>query len=153
MHKVINVTLSGVGGSSYLIGDQAGVPTVVSGVMRSTGGQAVLKSLTLVNSTNTATGTSYDAWFFKSLPTTVDDNDVFSLSEDQLELALGHIKIVAGDYSPEGTSTGVVACVRNINLMLEAAVGSTDIAVVLVVRGGATLTAGALSLVLGVEQL
>lgn len=147
--KVLQVTpvLAVAGG--YSSGDQVGVPIEVPNFMLSSGGQGTLESLTVIDKSAT-TGIAMDVWFFKSAPTTVIDNDVFGMNDNQLPLVLGHVKVAAGDYSAE--ALGCLGCVRNIKLLLESEAGSNSIYVAIVTRGTPTYADGDIILKFGVTQ-
>lgn len=150
MHKIISVTPVMANAGGYSAGDQVGVPIVITDAVRNHGGQALLKSLSVIDQGN-GTGVALDVWFFNSLPTTVADNAAFDMTDTNLKLALGHVKVVAGDYSAQ--TSGSLASVRNIDLLLEAIAGSRDLYVVCVTRGTPTYTSLDLVLKIGVEQL
>ena len=149
MHKIVSVTPVMANAGGYSSGDQVGVPIEVTGVMLSDGGQALLKSLTVID--KAAQSLALDVWFFNEEPTTVADNAAFDMTDANLAKALGHVKVVAGDYSAE--SSGSLACVRNIDLLLQSIAKKQSVWVVVVTRGAPTYASLDLTLKFGVEQL
>ena len=151
MFKTITVALSNPTGGSYLTGDQLGEPVLVPNIVADSGGACILKSFTMITTTNVSVGVN-DIWFFKSQPTTVADNEVFSMTDDMLSLAIGTVRVANADQSPEGAPLGVAACVRNIGLILKTIPDSKDLWVVCKIAGGNSYGAGTVSLIFGVEQ-
>ena len=97
-----------------------------------------------------ATGVALDVWFYNAMPTTVADNVAFSMVDAELSKVLGHIKVASTDYSSE--ALGCLGCVRNINLILEAAAKTKSLWVSLVTRGGPTYATGDITLKFGLQQ-
>jgi hypothetical protein len=152
MHQILSVTpvMANAGSGAYSSGDLVGAPIETGEMMLNDGGQALLTSLTVLD--KAAQGAALDIWFFREEPTMANaDNAAFDLTDANLEKAIGHVKVVAGDYS--AGSSGSMACVRNINLLLQSVAKKRSVWVAVASRGTPTYASLDLILKFGVEQL
>ena len=137
-YKVISVTATtdaeGVA-QNKVVAQSIEIPSAVLGK----GGCALLKSITLLDEANTSIECDI---IFSSVSTAITDDEGKAVGEDVADLdsaltnALGFVSLVAGDHTDMVDAR--IVCKKGIDLMLEAAAGSTSIYMHIINRGSTT---------------
>jgi hypothetical protein len=135
--------------SIYASGDTLFATTAISGATRANDLRAVLMSVAVVDKDDQKP--ALRLLFFKSNVTFGTINAAPSISDSDAANYLGHVDIAATDYVDLGGVS--VACAKAINLLLEAASGSTTVYVAgMLTAGTPTHTASGLVFNFGVVQ-
>lgn len=122
--KVVSKTLTTTS-TTYATGKViGGIQTVTDGVLNS-GGVSRLKSITLANQ-NASTNVAVDIIFFDSLVSCGADTATFAITVAESYSYLGHISLVAGDYTLNSTVSCLANKVLSGDLLLKAANGVSN---------------------------
>jgi hypothetical protein len=134
--------------SIYASGDTLFDSTAVANAVRTAGGTAILRSLTLIDKDdNTAAG--IDLFFLGANVAFGTLNAAPNISDANGLNILGFVSIASGDFIDVGGSK--VATKTGLNMILKAASGTT-IYVAAITRGTPTQTASGIQVLLGLEQ-
>jgi hypothetical protein len=136
----------------YSSGDVIGAPVEVPSAVAASGAAAFLRSLVVIDKTNQKS--AIDLVFFSEAPSNSvgADNAAYALNDADAAKLLGRVSVAGADYISSGT-TNAEATIRNVELMLQAAVKKSSIWVLVVSRGTPTYGAASdLIIKLGLEQ-
>ena len=122
--------------------------TEVVGALRVSGGVSRLVSLCIID-LDDQTAAAITLHFFRSNASLGTVNNAPDVDDTEILEFQGHVAVAAADFVDVGGSK--VACVKNINLLLEATTG-TSVWVAATNAGTPTNTAGGVKLRLGFEQ-
>lgn len=143
----LSITLS-LDTSIYASGDVLADTQAIAGAVRTDGGSAILRSLSLVDKDDNAAA-GIDLVFLGSNVSLGTENAAPSISDANADSVLGIVSVASGDFIDLG---GVkVATVKSIGLQLTPASGTT-VYVAAITRGTPTQTASGIVLNLQVEQ-
>jgi hypothetical protein len=134
--------------NAYASGDVIADTQALVNVTRLQGGRAKLVSVALIDEDDQKV--ALNLIFFRTNVSLGTENSGGSITDADGRECLGHVAIAAADYKDLG---GVaVACLKNIQLVLQAGAGSRDIYVAILNETGTpTYTASGLKLRVGVE--
>lgn len=147
--KGLKVTPTLAVAGAYAANDQVGGINLLANAIDSTGGQAVVRSLVLLDAAKQSI--AMDVLFFDELPVVTSvDNGAFTLTDAHLlDKCIGSISVAAGNYV--NTANSSVATVTSTGVVLQAKAKSKDLYCILVTRGAPTYAAGDLKIILGLE--
>lgn len=135
--------------AAYASGDVLWATALISGIARANDERALLQSLTVVDKSDQKP--AFTAFFFKTNVASGAFNGAPSISDADAANYLGHTSVAAADYKDLGGVS--VACIKGINLLLEAVSGGTGVYCFAVLDAGTpTFANGDLVLGLGVVQ-
>lgn len=143
--------------AAYGAGDVVGTPVEITKALISTGGQAMLRSLVVIDKADQKA--HLDLYFFDSQPASSvgADNAAFAPTDADMTKCLGRINIPQASYLSAGSNAEQT--LRDLNLMLQAAPSRASgqagdsLWMVVVARGTPTYaSASDLQIRLGLEQ-
>lgn len=145
--EVFEVTLT-LDTAIYASGDVLSDTATIANAVVAAGGRARLRSIVVVDEDDQ--GIAFDIVFFGASQSLGAKNAVPNISDAATRDAQGHVSIAAGDYIDLGGAR--VATKAGLDIVLEAASGSTDLFLATITRGAPTHTANGLKLRLGLER-
>lgn len=116
---------------AYSVGDVL-FATVALSIMRGNDLRAAIMSMTCVDKTKQHPGISI--FFYKTAVTSAAANAANNLSDADALSYMGHLSIATSDWKDLANNS--FACYKGINLLLEAATGSTNVYMVGIVDAG-----------------
>lgn len=143
--------LTNFGAGAYSSGDQLGAVNTITNACADTKGTVRIQSIVVVDIDKQ--NQPIDIFFFSDSPTLASaDNAAFSLLDAQMFLKCrGVVQISAASYSDTATSS--IACVSELELLVQAVARSRDIYCVAVARGTPTYsTISSLKISIGMIQ-
>lgn len=137
--KVVSQTPVISANAIYAAGDQLGGVNKLAGVLASTAGCAFLESLVVID--NIKQSIAMDILFFAALPVpTSVDNGAISMPIASAAFLLGSVHIAATDYVDVGIESVATLKLKDLGLILQGAIKSTDLYWMAVTRGTPTYT-------------
>lgn len=153
VRKLITVTPAAASfATPYSSGDVIGALNEVTNAVETNKEGSLLKSILVLDKANQKS--AIDLVFFNSTLANSPgaDNAAYALHDDDVTKLLGRISIAGADYISSST-TNAEATIKNIDLLLQAAAGTSSIYMLVVSRGTPTYgSASDLIIKLGVEQ-
>lgn len=147
-YGLIDVTLV-LDTSAYADNDVLSDTATVHDAVPYAGGRGILRSVRLLDEDDQ--GVEIDLVFFRTNVSLGTKNGAVSISDANAREILGHVSIVAADYTDLVNSQ--VATKSGLNLVLKAAGDSRDVFVSAIVRSGTpTYTASGIKLKIGIDQ-
>ncbi len=121
----------------YQTGDVIGGTNTISNAVLDNESSSVLDSLVVLDAANQKS--AIDLVFFDAAPVASygADNSTYALNDSDLSKLIGRITVGGSDYVSSST-TNAEATLRNLGLVLQAAVGKTTLYCVVVCRGAPT---------------
>lgn len=132
----------------YAAGDVLFDTTEITGVARLIGGRVKLVSVVLIDEDDQ--GVALDLYFLRSNVSLGTFNAAPAITDANARELQGHVAVATGDWKDLGGAR--VACIENINLLMEPLAASLNLFVAAVTGGTPTHTASGLKLRFGVEQ-
>ena len=128
VRSIVSVTPTVSNAVAYTANDQVGGVQTIASAVRTGVGTAILESITVID--KTVQSAALEIFFFNATPTMVGaDNDAFDILDANVGGCLGYVAVAAADYKAIAASSSV-ATVRNIQLQLAPASGTSLFAVV-----------------------
>lgn len=144
---VVDLTLT-LDTNQYAAGDVLSDTVSLGNIARIPGGPLTLISVTVIDEDDQKAALTLI--FLDTLNSLGTANSAANISDANARKILGHVKIVAGDYVDAGGVS--IACVRNVQMLLQAAPGSQAIYLGTISDGTGTYTASGLKLKLGFRR-
>jgi hypothetical protein len=134
---------------AYASGDVLFATAAIAGITRANDLRAVLMSLTAIDKSKNKP--AFTLYFYQTNVTSAAANAANNLSDADAVNCLGFVDVASTDWKDLANNS--FACLKGINLLLEAATGTTSVYVVGILNAGTpTFANGDLVLKLGVVQ-